>query len=91
MSFSFEVLKNSNQTHARLGKIEVNGVVIDTPVFMPVGTKATVKALTPAMIEETESKIITMFNIFFKFQKPALTVKIPLIISLISAVFFEIC
>ena len=40
MSFSFEVLKNSSQTHARLGKIEVNGVVIDTPVFMPVGTKA---------------------------------------------------
>ena len=28
MSFSFEVLKNSSQTHARLGKIEVNGVVI---------------------------------------------------------------
>ena len=73
MSFSFEVLKNSNQTHARLGKIEVNGVVIDTPVFMPVGTKATVKALTPAMIEETESKII-LANTYHLVLKPGLEV-----------------
>lgn len=73
MSFSFEVLKNSNQTHARLGKIEVNGVVIDTPVFMPVGTKATVKALTPAMIEETESKII-LANTYHLVLRPSLEV-----------------
>ncbi|MEI0795352.1 tRNA guanosine(34) transglycosylase Tgt [Brachyspira pilosicoli] len=73
MSFSFEVLKNSSQTHARLGKIEVNGVVIDTPVFMPVGTKATVKALTPAMIEETESKII-LANTYHLVLKPGLEV-----------------
>lgn len=73
MSFSFEVLKNSSQTHARLGKIEVNGVVIDTPVFMPVGTKATVKALTPAMIEETESKII-LANTYHLVLRPGLEV-----------------
>ena len=73
MSFSFEVLKNSSQTNARLGKIEVNGVVIDTPVFMPVGTKATVKALTPAMIEETESKII-LANTYHLVLRPGLEV-----------------
>lgn len=73
MSFSFKVLKNSSNTQARLGKIEVNGVEIDTPVFMPVGTKATVKALTPAMIEETESKII-LANTYHLVLKPGLEV-----------------
>lgn len=73
MSFSFNILKNSNETYARLGKIEVNGVAIDTPVFMPVGTKATVKALTPLMIEETESSII-LANTYHLVLKPGLEV-----------------
>ena len=73
MSFSFNVLKTSSQTSARLGKIEINGIEIDTPVFMPVGTKATVKALTPLMIEETESKII-LANTYHLVLKPGLEV-----------------
>ena len=70
MSFSFKVLKSSSSTLARLGKIEINGIEIDTPVFMPVGTKATVKALTPAMIEESESKII-LANTYHLILKPS--------------------
>ena len=73
MSFTFNVLKNSSQTSARLGKININGIEIDTPVFMPVGTKATVKALTPLMIEETESKII-LANTYHLVLKPGLEV-----------------
>ena len=73
MSFSFKVLKSSSSTLARLGKIEINGIEIDTPVFMPVGTKATVKALTPAMIEESESKII-LANTYHLILKPSLEV-----------------
>lgn len=73
MSFSFKVLKSSSSTLARLGKIEINGIEIDTPVFMPVGTKATVKALTPAMIEESESKII-LTNTYHLILKPSLEV-----------------
>lgn len=73
MSFNFNVLKTSSQTSARLGKIEVNGVEIDTPVFMPVGTKASVKALTPDMVEETESKII-LANTYHLVLRPGLEI-----------------
>ena len=73
MSFSFNVLKQSSQTSARLGKININGIEIDTPVFMPVGTKASVKALTPTMIEETESKII-LANTYHLVLKPGLDI-----------------
>ena len=73
MAFSFDVLKKSSNSNARLGKIFVNGVEIDTPVFMPVGTKATVKALTPIQIEDTESKII-LANTYHLVLKPGLEV-----------------
>ena len=73
MSFSFNIVKTSSQTSARLGKIYINGTEIDTPVFMPVGTKASVKALTPDMIEETGSKII-LANTYHLVLKPGLEI-----------------
>jgi len=54
----FSLLKTDNQTHARLGKIRTAHGIIDTPVFMPVGTQATVKALSPQELYECESTII---------------------------------
>lgn len=73
MAFSFDVLKKSSSSNARFGRIVVNGVEVDTPVFMPVGTKATVKALTPKQIEDTESKII-LANTYHLVLKPGLDV-----------------
>ena len=73
MSFAFDIIKNCTQTSARLGRIEINGVEIETPVFMPVGTKATVKALTPKMIAETNSNII-LANTYHLVLKPGLEV-----------------
>ncbi|PON13067.1 tRNA guanosine(34) transglycosylase Tgt, partial [Candidatus Entotheonella serta] len=43
MSLSFELLQTDATSQARLGKITTPHGVIDTPVFMPVGTQATVK------------------------------------------------
>ena len=43
---------------ARLGRLETAHGVIDTPAFMPVGTAATVKALTNDMIRATGAQII---------------------------------
>lgn len=71
MSFNFDIKKKSNESNARLGKISINGVEIDTPVFMPVGTQATVKSLTPHMIYETESKII-LANTYHLVLRPGL-------------------
>tara|TARA_B100001057_G_scaffold495962_1_gene596145 strand:+ start:739 stop:1845 length:1107 start_codon:yes stop_codon:yes gene_type:complete len=54
--FEFKVLKKSN--FARLGLIETHRGKIETPVFMPVGTQATVKACTINDIKKTGSQII---------------------------------
>jgi len=49
---SFRVLKTRG--NARVGEITLNGVTLTTPVFMPVGTKATVKGLIPEMLYNPE-------------------------------------
>jgi queuine tRNA-ribosyltransferase len=43
---------------ARLGRLETPHGVVDTPMFMPVGTQASVKGLTPAQVEEAGARII---------------------------------
>ena len=43
-NFKFEVLHVDKQTGARLGRLHTPHGDIDTPVYMPVGTQATVKA-----------------------------------------------
>ncbi|MBY0526840.1 MAG: tRNA guanosine(34) transglycosylase Tgt [Gemmataceae bacterium] len=43
---------------ARLGKLDTPHGSVDTPVFMPVGTQASVKGLTPRMLEEAGARII---------------------------------
>jgi queuine tRNA-ribosyltransferase len=47
MAFSFEIVHRSIETSARLGKIHTPHGCVETPAFMPVGTQATVKSLTP--------------------------------------------
>ena len=47
MAFKFEVTDKSAETSARLGKIHTAHGCIETPAFIPVGTQATVKSLTP--------------------------------------------
>lgn len=47
MAFKFEVIHRSKETSARLGRIHTPHGCIETPAFIPVGTQATVKSLTP--------------------------------------------
>jgi queuine tRNA-ribosyltransferase len=54
----FELLKKDPGSEARLGKLSTLHGEIQTPIFMPVGTQATVKSLTPSQIEETGAQII---------------------------------
>ncbi len=56
--FSFKLIKECSSTHSRLGKINTHRGEIDTPVFMPVGTQATVKSAFIEDIESTGSQII---------------------------------
>ncbi|HTQ51816.1 MAG TPA: tRNA guanosine(34) transglycosylase Tgt [Candidatus Acidoferrales bacterium] len=54
----FELLQTDPQTKARLGKLHTPHGVVETPVFMPVGTQASVKALDPRELLEMGTQII---------------------------------
>lgn len=58
------------ETGARAGKIHTAHGVIPTPVFMPVGTQATVKGLTPAQIEQEVNAPIILANTYHLFLRP---------------------
>jgi len=54
----FTLLKNETSTKARLGRIETAHGAIETPIFMPVGTRASVKTLTNQQLKDIHSQII---------------------------------
>jgi queuine tRNA-ribosyltransferase len=67
--FQFELLKQDSNSSARLGRITTGHGVIDTPVFMPVGTQATVKTLTPEELYEMGVQII-LSNTYHLYLRP---------------------
>ena len=69
MKIKYNLLKEENNTKARLGTIETNYGVYDTPMFMPVGTRATVKGITPDEIKEIKSGII-LANTYHLWLRP---------------------
>jgi queuine tRNA-ribosyltransferase len=54
----FELFKTDTQSKARLGRLRTAHGVVDTPVFMPVGTQGSVKALDLRELHETGTQII---------------------------------
>lgn len=54
----FELLKSDSFTKARLGRLTTAHGVIETPVYMPVGTQGTVKAIDPRELDEMGTQII---------------------------------
>lgn len=54
----FELLKTDAHTKARLGRLTTRHGVVDTPVFMSVGTQGSVKALDPRELHEMDTQII---------------------------------
>ncbi len=55
---TFELHKTDERTGARRGVVHTPHGDIQTPIFMPVGTQATVKATTPRELEEADAQII---------------------------------
>ncbi len=51
-AITYELLHECKQTGARRGIIHTPHGSIETPIFMPVGTQATVKAMTPEELKE---------------------------------------
>lgn len=69
MGIQYELLKKEAKTKARLGKLHTNYGVYDTPMFMPVGTKATVKSLTPEELKEMNCGVI-LSNTYHLWLRP---------------------
>ncbi len=67
--FVFKVHRKDASTKARVGKIMVHGIEIETPVFMPVGTYAAVKTVSPRELEELDVEII-LSNAYHLYLRP---------------------
>ena len=66
----YELIKKDAKTGARRGRIHTPHGIIETPVFMPVGTCGTVKAMTPEELKnEVKAKII-LSNTYHLFLRP---------------------
>ena len=65
----FELLRTEG--HARRGRLTLNHGVVETPVFMPVGTYGTVKGVMPASLEAMGAQII-LGNTFHLWLRPGI-------------------
>lgn len=67
--FKYELIKTDKHTGARLGRLITPHGEIMTPVFMPVGTQATVKTMAPNELKEIGSQII-LSNTYHLYMRP---------------------
>ena len=69
----FKVLKKDSKTSARIGRLSTGRNIVSTPVFMPVGTKGTVKAVTSEQLYEMGCGII-LGNLYHLYLQPGIEV-----------------
>lgn len=67
----FELLAQDPSSKGRRGRLTTAHGVIETPVFMPVGTQGTVKAVTPRELREMQAQII-LGNTYHLFVRPGM-------------------
>ncbi|WP_127589025.1 tRNA guanosine(34) transglycosylase Tgt [Paenibacillus koleovorans] len=69
MAIRYEAIKTCKQSGARLGRVHTPHGVIETPAFMPVGTLATVKTMSPEELKQMDAHII-LSNTYHLFLRP---------------------
>ena len=69
-AITYELLHECKQTGARRGVVHTQHGDIQTPVFMPVGTQATVKAMTPEELKEEVGAEIILSNTYHLYLRP---------------------
>jgi queuine tRNA-ribosyltransferase len=69
----FQLIKQSKSSKARLGRIKTVHGIIETPVFMPIATRAAVKNLTPEELEELGAQII-LSNTYHLLIRPGIEI-----------------
>ena len=70
---NFSILAKDSESPARLGQLDLPHGSVQTPIFMPVGTYGTVKAMTPRDLNEAKAQII-LGNTFHLWLRPGLDV-----------------
>lgn len=65
----YELIKKCKQTGARLGRVHTPHGSFETPAFMPVGTQATVKGMSPDELKDIEAEII-LSNTYHLYMRP---------------------
>ena len=65
----FEIANNDKVTQARVGRINTMHGVVNTPAFLPIGTKGAVKAVTPEEVKQNGAEII-LGNTYHLWQRP---------------------
>lgn len=66
---TYELIKKDPRTKSRRGRVKTPHGTIETPVFMPVGTAATVKAMRPEQVKEMGAEII-LSNTYHLYLRP---------------------
>ena len=69
-NFEFKIKQKSSNTFGRIGELKTPHGVIETPVFMPVGTRATVKAVEPRELENDIHAQIILANTYHCYLRP---------------------
>jgi len=73
----FELLHTDSQTNARVGKLHTDHGIIETPIFMPVGTAGTVKGVHQHELENDIKAQIILGNTYHLYLRPGLEVIEP--------------
>ncbi len=66
----FDILATAKDSYARRGRLQLAHGVVETPVFMPVGTQATVKSMTPADLTDEIGADIILSNTYHLMLRP---------------------
>ncbi len=69
MAVKYELVHQSKKTRARVGKLHTPHGTVDTPMFMPVGTQATVKTLSPEEVKAAGSGVV-LANTYHLWLRP---------------------
>ena len=66
----YTLIQKDEETEARVGKLQTAHGVVNTPIFMPVGTRGTVKACTPQTLNEQIKAEIILANTYHLYLRP---------------------
>ncbi|MFZ4772219.1 MAG: tRNA-guanine transglycosylase, partial [Ferruginibacter sp.] len=69
-TLNFELLHTDNQTSARTGRITTDHGIIQTPIFMPVGTVGSVKTVSQQQLKEEVKAEIILGNTYHLYLRP---------------------